>query len=171
MVVAGTGVTLGPMRWTSALHAAWSEAADGTIRQFSPQQDPAWAGHPWVQGPPGLCFLAGVDLRSRDGERMGMLCVADSQARELDTEQREALDTQVNAEQVRYKLSDLRYTNGVASYLDLLDAQRSLFTQQQAAVQVRLNQLQNQVQLYKSLGGGWVEEPVTSPPVNATLPQ
>ena len=86
-------------------------------------------------------------------------------------EQREALDTQVNAEQVRYKLSDLRYTNGVASYLDLLDAQRSLFTQQQAAVQVRLNQLQNQVQLYKSLGGGWVEEPVTSPPVNATLPQ
>ena len=92
VVVAGTGVTLGPMRWTSALHAAWTQAAEGTIRQFSPQQEPAWSGHPWVQGPPGLCFVAGVDLRSRDGEPLGMLCVADSQARTLDIEQREALD-------------------------------------------------------------------------------
>ena len=39
--------------------------------------------------------------------------------------------------------------------LDLLDAQRSLFTAQQAVVQVRLAQLQNQVSLYKALGGGW----------------
>ena len=50
---------------------------------------------------------------------------------------------------------DLRYRNGVASALDLLDAQRSLFVAQQAAVQARLTQLQNQVALYKALGGGW----------------
>jgi outer membrane protein TolC len=43
----------------------------------------------------------------------------------------------------------------VASYLDLLDAQRSLFTAQQGLVQTRLAGLQNQVQLYRSLGGGW----------------
>jgi outer membrane protein, multidrug efflux system len=43
----------------------------------------------------------------------------------------------------------------VASYLDLLDAQRSLFTAQQALVQARQARLQNQVQLYRSLGGGW----------------
>ena len=49
----------------------------------------------------------------------------------------------------------LRYENGVASYLDLLDAQRSLFTAQQALVQARLARLQNQVQLYRALGGGW----------------
>lgn len=61
----------------------------------------------------------------------------------------------VDAESVRYKLSDLRYTNGVASYLDLLDAQRSLFAARQALVQTRLAQLQNQVLLYKALGGGW----------------
>jgi multidrug efflux system outer membrane protein len=42
-------------------------------------------------------------------------------------EQLDAQSRQLEAEQVRYKLSDLRYTNGVASYLDLLDAQRSLF--------------------------------------------
>ena len=39
--------------------------------------------------------------------------------------------------------------------IDLLDAQRSLFTAQQAVVQIRLAQLQNQVTLYKALGGGW----------------
>ena len=63
----------------------------------------------------------------------------------------------VEAEGVRYRLARLRYENGVASYLDLLDAQRSLFTAQQALVQTRLARLQNQVQLYRSLGGGWTE--------------
>jgi outer membrane protein TolC len=43
----------------------------------------------------------------------------------------------------------------VASSLDLLDAQRSLFTARQAEIQVQLARLQNQVQLYRSLGGGW----------------
>lgn len=72
-------------------------------------------------------------------------------------EQLEAQSRQLEAEQVRYKLSDLRYTNGVASYLDLLDAQRSLFALEQSVVQVRLAQMQNQVSLYKVLGGGWTE--------------
>ncbi len=63
------------------------------------------------------------------------------------------------AEAVRFKLSQLRYNNGVASYLDLLDAQRSLFAARQALVQTRLAQLQNQVQLYKALGGGWTPAP------------
>ena len=66
---------------------------------------------------------------------------------------------QANAEAARFKLSDLRYQNGVASYLDLLDAQRSLFSARQAVVQTRLAQLQSQVTLYKTLGGGW-KEPV-----------
>jgi NodT family efflux transporter outer membrane factor (OMF) lipoprotein len=61
----------------------------------------------------------------------------------------------VEAESVRFRLAGLRYENGIASYLDLLDAQRSLFTAQQSLVQARLARLQNQVQLYRSLGGGW----------------
>ncbi len=61
------------------------------------------------------------------------------------------------AEGARYRLARLRYENGVASYLDLLDAQRSLFAAQQGLVQTRLARLQNQVQLYRSLGGGWTE--------------
>ena len=61
----------------------------------------------------------------------------------------------VEAESARFRLARLRYENGIASYLDLLDAQRSLFVAQQALVQARLARLQNQVQLYRSLGGGW----------------
>ena len=82
-------------------------------------------------------------------------------------DQLDAQSRQLEAEQVRYKLSDLRYTNGVASYLDLLDAQRSLFGLEQSVVQVGLAQLQNQVNLYKVLGGGWTE-PVASS--NAAAP-
>jgi multidrug efflux system outer membrane protein len=61
------------------------------------------------------------------------------------------------AEQDRFNLSELRYRSGAASYLDLLDAQRSLFQAQQAAVQANLARLQNQVTLYRVLGGGWSE--------------
>ncbi|MEO7254125.1 MAG: efflux transporter outer membrane subunit [Casimicrobium sp.] len=71
------------------------------------------------------------------------------------SEQYRATQAQVDAAKASYKLSDLRYGGGVASYLDLLDAQRSLFVAQQAAIQVQLAQLQNQVTLYKALGGGW----------------
>lgn len=70
-------------------------------------------------------------------------------------EQLRAQGQVAEAESVRYRLSELRYRNGVASYLDLLDAQRSLFTAQQALVQTRLQQLQSQVLLYRALGGGW----------------
>ena len=76
-------------------------------------------------------------------------------SRQTLADQLQSQEAQVEAESARLKLSDLRYRNGVASYLDLLDAQRSLFALQQAVVQVRLGQRQNQVLLYKALGGGW----------------
>jgi multidrug efflux system outer membrane protein len=69
-------------------------------------------------------------------------------------EQVQALQVQAEAETDRFHLADLRYRNGVASYLELLDAQRSLFGVQQAVAQTRLAYLQNQVTLYKALGGG-----------------
>ena len=55
------------------------------------------------------------------------------------------------------RLADLRYRNGAASLLDVLDAQRSLFAAQQAVVQVQVARAQNGVALYKALGGGWTE--------------
>jgi multidrug efflux system outer membrane protein len=75
-------------------------------------------------------------------------------------EQLRAAQAQADAEAVRYRLADLRYQNGIASQLDQLDAQRSLFAARQAVVQTRLAQLQSQVTLYKVLGGGWKDETV-----------
>ncbi len=73
------------------------------------------------------------------------------------SEQLRAQKAVAAAETERFNLSDLRYRNGTASYLDLLDAQRSLFTAQQQAIQANLLRLQNQVTLYRVLGGGWSE--------------
>ena len=44
---------------------------------------------------------------------------------------------------------------GYSSYLDVLDAQRTLFSVQTSVVQVKNNLLLAQVDLYRALGGGW----------------
>jgi multidrug efflux system outer membrane protein len=82
--------------------------------------------------------------------------VADALAsRSTLADQADALRRQAEAERDRFRLADLRYRNGVASYLDMLDAQRSLFATEQALAQVQLLRQQNEVLLYKALGGGW----------------
>lgn len=45
--------------------------------------DPACAGLPFVQGPPGLRFYSGVPLLSDSGRVLGALCVVDTRARRL----------------------------------------------------------------------------------------
>ena len=72
-------------------------------------------------------------------------------------DQAQAAQVLADTEAERFKLSDLRYKNGAASYLDLLDAQRSLFSAQQSAIQAKLALALNQVAMYKVLGGGWKE--------------
>ena len=53
------------------------------------------------------------------------------------------------------RLSNLRYRGGLDSYLQVLDAQRSLFARQLVLAQLRLDELQSVTQLYRALGGGW----------------
>ncbi|MBW2623324.1 MAG: efflux transporter outer membrane subunit [Deltaproteobacteria bacterium] len=60
----------------------------------------------------------------------------------------------VNAVAETYRLSNKRYTKGIDSYLSVLDAQRSLYAQQQVLIGIRLAKLSNQVRLYAVLGGG-----------------
>ncbi|MBU1171592.1 MAG: efflux transporter outer membrane subunit [Proteobacteria bacterium] len=57
-----------------------------------------------------------------------------------------------------YRLSDVRYKKGIDSYLSVLDAQRSLYSAQQAMIDARLLRLANRVTLYKVLGGGGLIE-------------
>ncbi|MYM25221.1 efflux transporter outer membrane subunit [Duganella sp. FT135W] len=54
----------------------------------------------------------------------------------------------------RLKLLQLRFDNGVASSLDILDAQRELFSAQQTLVQARLLRTTSAIDLYRTLGGG-----------------
>lgn len=72
-------------------------------------------------------------------------------------DQLQAQQRQLAAEQARNALVELRYRNGASSHLELLDAQRSLYTAQQALLQLQAQAAQNQVTLYKVLGGGWTE--------------
>ena len=59
------------------------------------------------------------------------------------------------------RLSLMRYRGGTATYLAVLDSQRSLFGAELTLAQARNNEYQSLVQLYKALGGGWQ---VTSQP-------
>ncbi|KWB72064.1 efflux transporter outer membrane subunit, partial [Burkholderia ubonensis] len=67
-----------------------------------------------------------------------------------------ALQRNEHAQQRRYDLSDLRYKNGVDSYLSVLTAQTDLYAAQQTLINARLARWTNLVDLYRSLGGGWI---------------
>lgn len=66
----------------------------------------------------------------------------------------------VNASKYYYRLAERRNRIGVDSLLIFLDAQRSLFSNQQSLINDRLAQLQAEVSLYRALGGGWNERGV-----------
>lgn len=68
-----------------------------------------------------------------------------------------AYDALVRAQQQRFTLSELRYKQGVESYLAVLTAQRDLYAAQQGQIQARSAKQANLVALYHALGGGWTE--------------
>jgi len=55
------------------------------------------------------------------------------------------------------ELAQFRYRNGVDGYLNVLTAQTGLYDAQQALVATRLQRLSSLVDLYRTLGGGWIE--------------
>jgi multidrug efflux system outer membrane protein len=67
-----------------------------------------------------------------------------------------ALQTQATALRRALALAEMRYRSGVSNYLEVLDAERSLFDAEIAASQAQLQQLTAAVRLYKALGGRWV---------------
>ncbi len=68
-----------------------------------------------------------------------------------------AQETQASALRRALDLAQLRYSTGVSNYLEVLDAQRSLFDAELALSQAQLRQVTAAVQLYKALGGAWTE--------------
>ena len=60
----------------------------------------------------------------------------------------------VSATDTTYKLSTARFRAGIESYLTVLDAQRSAYAAQQSLLMLEHTKLNNQIELYKALGGG-----------------
>lgn len=67
----------------------------------------------------------------------------------------------VKSAKQRAELSELRYKAGIDGRLELLDAQRQLYTAQQNLLDLRQQQYGNVISLYKALGGGIVENNIT----------
>lgn len=64
----------------------------------------------------------------------------------------------VAAEEKALALAQVRYEAGYSGYLEVLDAQRSLYVARLAQVSTRQSRLAAAVDLFKALGGGWKEE-------------
>ena len=60
----------------------------------------------------------------------------------------------VFATDATFKLSSARFRAGIDSYLTVLDSQRSSYAAQQGLLILEQIKLNNQIELYKSLGGG-----------------
>jgi len=72
-------------------------------------------------------------------------------------EQLSSLERYTAAQRRRLELADFRYRNGADTYLNVLTAQTDFYNAQLALVSTRLQRLTSLVDLYRSLGGGWVE--------------
>lgn len=64
----------------------------------------------------------------------------------------------VEASREYYRLAELRYRHGVDTYLNMLDAQRTLYTARQSLISAQQTEYQNLITLYKVLGGGITAE-------------
>jgi len=71
------------------------------------------------------------------------------------TDELNARERQTDAATKVVNLSQARYDNGVTSYLELLDAQRTLFSSQLLVSSTRRQLLVSYIDLYRALGGGW----------------
>ena len=76
-------------------------------------------------------------------------------------EQMVAENLRVQANRKSYGLANSRYREGVDTFLNTLDAQRSLFSAEQDLVTVKLARINNLISLYKALGGGEAEVPAS----------
>jgi len=69
--------------------------------------------------------------------------------------QREQLERQVNALTESVRVAKIRYVGGLATYIEVLDAQQQLFPAELALAQAQLDERLAVVALYRALGGGW----------------
>lgn len=130
----------------------------------------AWTFSPQINLP---IFTGGANLANLDLSKIEKNVYVAQYEKALQTAFREVddalaarntLDEQLSAQRAlledaseSYRLAEMRFRNGVDSFLPVLDAQRALYSAQQAVVSLELLRLQNMATLYKALGGGMKE--------------
>jgi multidrug efflux system outer membrane protein len=57
------------------------------------------------------------------------------------------------------RLAEIRYRGGATSYLEVLDSDTRMFSAELGVAQAELNELRALVQIYRTLGGGWEQQP------------
>ncbi|WP_336665894.1 efflux transporter outer membrane subunit [Enterobacter mori] len=80
------------------------------------------------------------------------LALRDSISKQIDAQQRYLDSLQITLQRARGL-----YASGAVSYIEVLDAERSLFTTQQTLLDLINSRQVNEINLYTALGGGWVE--------------
>jgi multidrug efflux system outer membrane protein len=76
-------------------------------------------------------------------------------------QQSEAENTAFQAYQKALDLTNARYTTGLVSYFDVIQAQGLALTAEQSTVQIEGNRIASTIQLIKALGGGWSDSSIT----------
>jgi multidrug efflux system outer membrane protein len=79
---------------------------------------------------------------------------------------REEQAKNVEALQQFRDLAELRYSEGATIYLEVANAEQSLFNAQLAYVTTQAQLFQSYANLYKAMGGGWVGEAEALVPKN-----
>ncbi|HUA67276.1 MAG TPA: efflux transporter outer membrane subunit [Candidatus Saccharimonadales bacterium] len=80
---------------------------------------------------------------------------------------RRSLEDAVKSSQESLRLSKQLYANGLSDFINVLDAERSLYQAQDDLVQSDTTISTDLISLYKSLGGGWEIEPL---PISSAEP-
>jgi multidrug efflux system outer membrane protein len=92
-------------------------------------------------------------------------------ATQKSTERNEAQRRQVEALRNYARLARKRYEGGYSSYLEVLDAEASLFNAELLYSQGQRERLLAHVDLYKALGGGWVDAAAAQAPQPESTPE
>ena len=87
-----------------------------------------------------------------------------------DRAEREKLAATVRSSQDTLHLATDQYSNGLATFIQVLDDERTLVSAQQQLVQTDMTLVNDVVSLYVALGGGWEQVPVAVPELPPGLP-
>lgn len=102
-------------------------------------------------------------LLAYQGKVLGALRDVEDALTRLDADRKRAMHLRLSATAAQDSVdtAEVRYRNGLTSYLDVLEARQALFSARDALAQADAHAAQDVVALYKALGGGWDEGRMT----------